>query len=285
VSRPQSQSPRVHRRNPTFHTVSNLFQFACTHRWLYPCSDVLKRRQPDSHGDSDHPKRLRTVHEAAWLTELHSKIWGQKNRRQELFTTVEITTAHYKELEERLEKLHPNRHSETYEAQDVLSIKLEVLRSFKTPSNGGATHATHPDIESCEAEGESNEVDDELYSLFPFTVEFLDLSSLKLETSLLRMPQQLLVRQEYKFLTKRLPDRSAILSGQPGTGGMPVFLSHAESHPNTRQDFLPLHSNGRLHDQWSSILISGPRWYCLSRFQRHHNSQLLAVVLAYHCIR
>lgn len=146
-----------------------------THRWPYLCSDVLKRRQPDSHDDLDHPKRSRTVHEDDWLTELHSKIWGQKNRRQELFATAEITTAHYKELEERLTKLHPNRHSETYEARDVLSIKLEVLRSFKTPSNGGATHATHathPDIESYEAEGESNEVDDELYSLFPFTVEF-----------------------------------------------------------------------------------------------------------------
>ena len=227
---------------------------------------MLKRRRTDPHDDLDHPKRSRTDHEGAWLTELHSKIWDQKNRRQELFTTVEITTAHYKELEKRLTKLHPNRHSETYEAQDVLSVKLEVLRSFKPPSNGGATHAihaTHPDIE---AEGESNEVDDELDSLFPFTVEFLDLSSLKLRPRLLRMPQPFLVRQEYKFLTKRLPNRSVILSGQPGTGGMRVFLFHAESHPNTRQDLLPLHSNDRLHDRWSSILISGPLWYCLPRF-------------------
>ena len=195
---------------------------------------------------------------------------------------LRCATAHYKELEERLTKLYPNRHSETYEAQDVLSIKLEVLRSFKTPSNGGATHVTHPDAESYEAEGESNEVDNELYSLFPFTVEFLDLSSLKLETPLLRMPQPLLIRQEYKFLTERLPDRPAILSGQPGTGGIPVFLSHA--HPNTRQDFSPLHSNGRLHDQWFSILISGPLWYRLSRFQHYHDGQLLEVELAYHCV-
>jgi hypothetical protein len=246
---------------------------------------VLKRQRPDSDNDLDRPKRSRTVNEAAWLTELHSKIWGQEDRRQELFTTVKITTAHYKELEERLTKLYPNRHSETYEAQDVLSIKLDVLRSFKTPSNGThATHATHPDAESYETEGESNEVDDELYSLFPFTVEFLDLSSLKLETTLLRMQQPLLIRQEYKFLTERLPNRSTILSGQPGTGGIPVFLSHAESHPNTRQDFLPLHSNDRLHDQWSSILISGPQRYCLTCFQRHHNSQLLGVELAYHCV-
>jgi hypothetical protein len=201
---------------------------------------MLKRRRPDTHDVLDHPKRSRTVHEAAWLTELHSKIWGQENRRQELFTTVKITTAHYKKLEERLTKLYPNRHSEIYEAQDVLSIKLEVLRSFITPSNDGATNVTCLDAE---IEGESNEVDDELYSLFPFTIEFLDLSSLKLETPLLRMSQPLLIRQEYKFLTERLPDRSAILSGQPGTGGTPVFLSHAESHPNTRQDFLSLHSN------------------------------------------
>jgi len=147
---PQSQSPRVHRRNPASHTVSNLFQFACLVLIVGRISAQMS--SPDSHNDLDHPKRSRTVlHEAAWLTELHSKIWGQKNRRQELFTT-----AHYKELEERLTKLHPNRHSETYEAQDVLSIKLEVLRSFKTPSNGGATHATHathPDIESYEAGG------------------------------------------------------------------------------------------------------------------------------------
>ena len=255
-----------------------------THCWPYLCPDVLKRQRTDSHDDLDHPKRSRTVHVPAWLTELHSKIWGQEDRRQELFMSVEITTAHYKELEERLTKLHPNRHSETYEAQDVLSIKLEVLRSFKTRGATHATHATYPDIESYEAEGESNEVDDELYSLFPFTVEFLDLSSLKLETPLLRMTQPLLIRQEYNFLTKRLPDRPAILSGQPGTGGIPVFLSHAEPHPNTRQGLLPLHSNGRLHDRWSSILISGPQWYCLPRFQRHHNSLLLGVELAYHCV-
>jgi hypothetical protein len=71
---------------------------------------VLKRQRTDSHDDLDHPKRSRTVRVAAWLTELHSKIWGQEDRRQELFMTVEITTAHYKELEERLTKLHPNRH-------------------------------------------------------------------------------------------------------------------------------------------------------------------------------
>jgi hypothetical protein len=77
-------------------------------------SDILKRQLPDSHDDFDHPKRSHTVNEAAWLTEIHSRIWGQEDRRQELLTTVEITAAHYKELEDRLTKRYPNRHSEMY---------------------------------------------------------------------------------------------------------------------------------------------------------------------------
>jgi hypothetical protein len=157
----------------------------------------------------DHPKRSRTVDGAAWLIELHSKIWGQEDQRQELFKTVEITAAHYEELEKRLTELYPDRHSDTYEAEEVLSIKLEVLRSFKAPSI--AAPATHPD--SHEAEGKSNDIDDELCSLFPFTVEFWDLSSLKLKNYPAQMPQPLLVRQEYKFLSKRLGHGSVILSG------------------------------------------------------------------------
>ena len=159
---------------------------------------------------------------------------------------MELTIAHYLELQKRLADLYPDRLSEEYEAKEVLSTKLDVLRYFEPPSidpasaTALAAHRIHTDNEAenevqeesddteNEAENEvqkdSDDIDDELCSLFPFVLNFMDFSTLELETPPVRMPQPLLIRQEYSFLTERLGKRSAIISGQPGTGEVLVFL-------------------------------------------------------------
>jgi hypothetical protein len=169
--------------------------------------------------------------EDAWLVELHSKLWNKKHLQQELFQTIEITAAHYKELQERLSKQFPNRHSPNYRpVGGVLSVKLDVLRNFKVP-HPALGHVAHPtDSDDEKNEDENNDIDDELHSFFPATIKFLDLSSLRLRISPLRMPLPLLVRDEYNFLSDmldKLPrdgSGSAIVSGQPGTGKISSFF-------------------------------------------------------------
>ena len=270
--RPQ---PRVGLANQTSRlTVSKSFHLACpvliiggTILFILPLSrsDILKRPH-DSSDDLDGTKRVRLDHDA-WLLELHAKIWNRKDRWQELHHTVEITAAHYDELQERLDKLYPDRHTREYHAgsEGVLSTKLELLRNFKPPLVAPPPElSTRADNEQAENnEEEENNDSDDLRSLFPVTLEYLDLSCLELENMTLRMPLVFLIRNEYKILSE-LVDRqgSAIISGQPGTGRIPVFLC------------LPLPSNGCVHDQWFPILIPNPQRCCISCFRYHHNDHL-----------
>jgi hypothetical protein len=50
----------------------------------------------------------------AWLSELHSKIWGRDDIRLELFRKADITTAHYKKLQKHLTELQPGRTLQNY---------------------------------------------------------------------------------------------------------------------------------------------------------------------------
>ncbi|KAF8510508.1 hypothetical protein BU17DRAFT_70030 [Hysterangium stoloniferum] len=65
-----------------------------------------------------------------WLFELHKKLWKQESLRASIFRSVKVTRAHYSELQARLDVAHPSRNSKTYEAADVLSIKLDALNTF-----------------------------------------------------------------------------------------------------------------------------------------------------------
>ena len=209
-----------------------------------------------------------------WLTELHSKIWGQKNRQQELFTAVEITTADWKNGLQNCIRIAPQKRS--------------IHKTWGTPIVQNSLERRRYTCHTCHSlwyrklRGWGGEQWGWRRTLFPFPVHSRVFGFIQFVTrdTLLRMPQPLLVRQEYKFLTKRLPDHSAILtSGHwPGTGGMPVFLFHAESHPNTRQGFLPLHSNGRT--PWSMVIHSYIRSSVVPfiMFPGHHSTW------PYHCI-
>lgn len=81
-------------------------------------------------------------------------------------------------LQKRLTNLYPDRRSEEYEAMEVLSTKLHMLRSFEPPSATAlAAHHTQTDNEvEDEVQEESDDIDNELCSLFPFTVDFMDFS-------------------------------------------------------------------------------------------------------------
>ena len=125
--------------------------------------------------------------------------------------------------------LQPGRNLQNYTGVNVQSIKLDILRSFKPPLSIPLGH--NDDVVGMEQteDGEDNDsLDDELRSLFPATIQYLDLSSLELSDPLRRLPLPLLIRQEYNVISKLLDDLpknnkgSAIVSGQPGIGD---FLS------------------------------------------------------------
>ena len=235
--RPQPQSPRVGLANQTWRlTVSKAFHLACPvliggtilYMLLLSRSDALKRPH-DSPDDLDGTKRMR-LDKDAWLLELHTKIWDRKDLWQELYHTVEITAAHYDELQARLDKLYPKRHTPEYLAgtEGVLSTKLELLRNFKSPLVTPAQeHAAHVDNEQAEySEEEENNGGDDPRSLFPVTLEYLDLSCLELKNMTSRMPLAVLIRKEYKILSELVNRHgSSIISGQPGTGRILVFFS------------------------------------------------------------
>ena len=78
--------------------------------------------------------------------------------------------------------------------------------------------------------GDENEVDEELRYLFPFSLQYLDLSSLKHQFSTPRLPLPLLIREEYNSLCRSLEAlseggvSSAIISGQLGVDGALSFF-------------------------------------------------------------
>jgi hypothetical protein len=175
-----------------------------------------------------------------WLHEVHSKIWDRQDIRSEIFRTVEVTAAHYDALQKRLKEQHPDRDSTNYNAglDDVLSIKLDILNQTipaSTPSpivqraHSGNEQILVQDDEDLE-ESDGND-DTEFRSFLPATLKFLDLSSLKLkDEEPPRLPLPLFLREEYDLISrllKEMPEHSggsAIVSGQPGTGEVLVFL-------------------------------------------------------------
>jgi hypothetical protein len=152
-----------------------------------------------------------------WLVELHSKLWNRKDLKPSLFRQVEVNVGHYHALVRSLEKEYPSRDSDDYNADDVLSVKLKVLNN---PVN---TEATGDDLTESEIT--------EIYSHFPWTLRFLDLSPLNLVNPPPRLPMPLLVREEYDNISQIIDSRqltsagSVLVSGQPGTGEICLLLS------------------------------------------------------------
>jgi len=176
-------------------------------------------------GDKDTP----------WLKEVYSKIWNRGDLKQKLFRKVEVTRAHYDELQVILDRKYPDRNDPEYDGRshEVLSDKLEHLNliaaghvsPLRDPDNNKDRVDDDDDLEA------SNEDDSEIDSFFPFTLTYLDLSILELENKSERCPLPLFIRQEYNHLSKLIDKEpqngtgSVIVSGQPGTGEVLVSLS------------------------------------------------------------
>jgi hypothetical protein len=159
-----------------------------------------------------------------WLAEVHSKIWNREDLRPQLFRKVEVTRAHYDQLQKRLNELHTDRDSQDYNSTnpDVLRAKLDLLQS---PTPVEALSPEHPADDNDDLEGSS--------SLFPSILSFVDLSTLGLEQDVpTRVPLLFLLRQEYEVISNLIEKRpknsggSVIVSGQPGTGEFLASLSH-----------------------------------------------------------
>jgi hypothetical protein len=196
-----------------------------------------------------------------WLREVHKKLWNQESLRPKLFRKVEVTQSHYTALQGRLKVIRKDRDKLDYDGgsskPDVLKVKLDFLHTLNPVE---ASPSQHPggddnrvgDDDNSEARKEvadsktTNEIadselsndddDDVLQSLFPYILEFLDLSALGLEVTD-RLPLPLLLRKEYEHISeliKKKPEGSrgsVIVSGPPGTGEFLVSLSHRSNQP------------------------------------------------------
>ena len=171
-----------------------------------------------------------------WLQELHSKIWNRVDLAPKIFREVEVTRAHYDELQDRLNRKRPDRNSKQYNGSYVLSDKLDILERTNFPeallvprhSNNNEDRIDEDDMEA----GNGNGSDFEIDSFLPFTLRYLDLSTLELEEKSDRFNPPLLRRQEYDYISElinknssRNSEGSVMVSGQPGTGEVLVSSS------------------------------------------------------------
>ena len=171
---------------------------------------------------------------------LHSKIWGLVKLKPTLFRKAVVTREHYDILQNILNQKYPDRNTKEYDGgdHDVTSDKLYVLEeiALAEPDLDGPEAISGDDgLEASKDDDgqEANNGDDsEINTSFPFTLRYLNLSSLGLESMPDRFPLPLYRCEEYhhiSWLIKKHPEtgnNSFIVSGQPGTGEVLVSLSH-----------------------------------------------------------
>ena len=175
-----------------------------------------------------------STHRHPWLGGLHAEIWNRKELKRQLFRKVKVTQTDYTALQGRLNELHPDRDSPNYRGTkpDVLSAKLNFLRSLPQLDDNDSDDEDERLSNRDEDEEASNEDDAEIKSLFPFTICFLDLSSLQLKEVPPRLPLPLFLRQDYKDISKLIKKNyehgavSVLVTGQPGTGEFLVSPSY-----------------------------------------------------------
>jgi len=171
------------------------------------------KRPRSSSGAEEEGKRMKPE-VPPWLTELHSKIWNRVDLTQTLTRTVEVTEAHYTDLQRSLNGLHKRT------AIDL--VKLNILHSLRE-----AVPSLQDEVESDVSEARDN------HKLFPSVFKYLDLAPLGLKAEVTsRFPLPLLIREDYEDMTKLIDKEpqdnsgSVIVSGQPGTGEFLVSLFH-----------------------------------------------------------
>jgi hypothetical protein len=130
---------------------------------------------------------------------------------------------------------HPGGDDNRVGDDDNSEARKEVAKSkarneIAYPESSNETADSESNNEAADSEP-SNDNDVVLQSLFPYILDFLDLSALGLEVTD-RLPLPLLLRKEYKHISeliKKEPEGSrgsVMVSGQPGTGKFLVSPSH-----------------------------------------------------------
>ena len=196
---------------------------------------LLHRRNSHGHFPSANTRLLKFLAMLdPRLPELHTKLWKQEQLQPTLFHTVDVTRAHYAELQNRLNAAEEKRNSENYITKNIISIKLDILQIF-VPDAAAAVECdpevNDPDI-NMKHEGDSDEVDsdddsypDELFEFLPATIRYLDITPLQLQHHP-RISFPLLLRDEYDIMSNNLQDMqvfegiagSCLITGQPGIG-------------------------------------------------------------------
>ena len=185
-----------------------------------------------------------------WLFELHRKLWKQELLRPILFRNAEITPAHYSELQIRLNKEHPTRNSNTYQADDVISTKLDILQNFVPEpfvvDDSNADDKGTPDAHDegdpkvndegdtdVNMEHDSDDLNpDELLEFLPARIRYVDITPLKLLFRP-RVAFPVLLRDEYDVITTILDNNeegiggSCVITGQPGAGDLCLLSFHS----------------------------------------------------------
>ena len=182
-------------------------------------------------------------HGFCWLKELHSKIWGCDDLIPTLIHRVEVTRAHYDQLQDILNRKYMGRDNAEHNGNhNVLSDKLGFLRSLPAAKPSSPSHPNDTEGSDVDEDVEASDKDDdmdsshdddyEIDSFFPLSFTFLDLSTPDLMIESDRCTFPLLLREEYDHIS-RLIDKcprgapgSIILGGQPGTGELLVSSSH-----------------------------------------------------------
>ncbi len=170
-----------------------------------------------------------------WLAEVHSKVWNREGLKPQLFREVKVTGGDYAALQECLKELHPDRDSRYYYGDnvDVKNAKLDFLQSLPLAAEDLSPQHPNDNDNRVDDDDDSEENDPVIKKLFPSILRFLDLSTLNLKERIpSHLPLPLLLRQEYNDISELIKEKpqsnrgSVIISGQPGTGGFLVFLSH-----------------------------------------------------------
>ncbi|KAF8273633.1 hypothetical protein EI94DRAFT_1913870 [Lactarius quietus] len=193
-----------------------------------------------------------TVDTAHWLVELHEKLWGKKELEDQIIRTVALNVADYFCLQGDLDGRNPTRGSDEYQPEDVLSVKVNFLRSKQNvTSSAFPQQAVHSNPNPTASSGstispsilaDDADVDDlvdlpeitvdgdeeaeVLGSIFPQQIHYLDLTTLNLKKSWKArgLPLVMLIRSEWETLLdsfskrERGRDGSVFLTGQPGIG-------------------------------------------------------------------
>ena len=153
-----------------------------------------------------------------WLKELHSKIWGRDDLTPTLVKRVEVTRAHYDQLQDILNRKYMGRDDAEYNgAHNDLSDKLGFLWSLPEPDDteaGDEASYKDDDMEASDeddnveariedVEMDSSHVDEyEIDSFLPYSFTFSDLLPLKLTVKTGRCTFPHLLREEYGHISR-----------------------------------------------------------------------------------